>query len=154
MTDVQTSGMIKFLDNEYPLVALDKAIGKSNLSNIDAGSEFHEHHFDPAQFPADWSSKFKHAVVTQRDGKYVFIFRPEGLDTSKGFKAKFVTKYNMNQAKFVEAPSVDVNQPIYEEPSRPYYKKPYDNNKRSNYDRPNQSGGGYNNNRRYGGTGS
>lgn len=148
MTNGANSGMIKFLDNEYTVDGLEKAIGKSNLTQIEPGSEFHEHEFDQTALPADWKEKYKIPVITQRDGKYVFIFRPGEVDTTKGFKAKFVTKYNMNQAKPYVAPKVDVNTPVYEAPvQKPYEKKSYGS--KPGYQ--NQSGGGYNNNRRYGG---
>lgn len=148
MTNSAKSGTIKFLDNEYSIEGLEKAIGKSNPTYIEPASPFHELvKFDQSKLPADWSDKYKMPVVTQRDGKYVFIFMPDAdLDFNRGFKAKFVTKYNLNQAKPYVAPKVDVNAPIYEAPApRTFEKKSYDRPKQY------QNGGGYNNNRRYGG---
>uniref|UniRef100_A0AAU7PFE4 Uncharacterized protein n=1 Tax=Burkholderia phage vB_BgluM-SURPRISE13 TaxID=3159457 RepID=A0AAU7PFE4_9VIRU len=147
MTNGTNSGIIKFLDKEYTIDGLEKAIGKANSSFIEPGSPIHELvSFDQSLVPADWKDKYKMPIITQRDGKYVFIFMPDpDLDFNKGFKAKFVTKYNLNQAKPYVAPKVDVNAPVYEAP-RTFEKKSYDRPK--SY----QGGGGYNNNnRRFGG---
>lgn len=147
MTNGANSGIIKFLDQEYTIDGLEKAIGKSNETYIEPNSAFHELSFDQSLLPTNWREKFRKPVVTHREGKYVLIFMPEGGPIlSKGFKARFVTKYNLNQAKPYVAPKVDVNTPIYEEPApRTIEKKTYDRPKQY------QSGGGYNNNRRYGG---
>jgi len=153
-----TSGIITFLDNEYTIEGLEKAISKSNETYVEPGSIIHEFAFDALALPANWAEKYRKPIVTQRDGKYVLIFTPasfmpdvefigDGKETAQviklktGFKARFVTKYNLNQAKPYVAPKVDVNTPIYEAPAP------------RTYDRPKQyqNGGGYNNNRRYGG---
>ncbi|BAQ02560.1 hypothetical protein AVU38_gp032 [Ralstonia phage RSL2] len=144
MTKGATSGIIKFLDNEYTIEGLEKAIGKSNATYIEPASPIHELvKFDQAQLPADWKDKYKMPIVTQREGKYVFIFMPDAdLDFSKGFKAKFVTKYNLNQAKPYVAPPPSPA-PVVEAP-KPYEKKSYGS---KSY----QGSGGYNNNRNQGG---
>ncbi|BAS04827.1 hypothetical protein [Ralstonia phage RSF1] len=148
MTNGAKSGTIKFLDIEYSIEGLEKAIGKSNETYIEPNSTFHELSFDQSQLPADWREKFRKPIVTQREGKYVLVFMPEnGPVLSQGFKAKFITKYNLNQAKPYVAPQVDVNAPIYEAPApRTFEKKSYDRPKQY------QGGGGYNkSNHRYGG---
>lgn len=148
MTNGASSRIIKFLDKEYTIDGLEKAIGKANSTFIEPGSKFHEVSFDAAQLPEIWQERYKMPVVTVHEGKYVFIHIPDGKqpDLAAGFKAKFVTKYNLNQAKpYVAPPPQPVQAPVYEAP-RTYDKKPYQGSK------PYQGGGGYNNNnRRYGG---
>lgn len=144
MTNGTNSRIIKFLDKEYTIDGLEKAIGKANSSYIEPGSKFHEVSFDASKLPEIWQERYKMPIVTVHEGKYVFIHIPDGdkPDPAKGFKAKFVTKYNLNQAKPYVAPP-PAPAPVYEAP-RTYEKKSYGS-------KPYQGGGGYNNNRRTGG---
>ncbi|BCM95070.1 hypothetical protein [Burkholderia phage FLC6] len=142
MTNGANSRTIKFLDNEYTIEGLEKAVGKSNDTYIEPNSAFHDTTFDQSQLPADWHEKYKKPIVTQREGKYVLVFMPEnGPVLSQGFKAKFITKYNLNQAKpYVAPPPQPISVPVQE--VRSYPPKSYG-------DRPKYQGsGGYNNNNR------
>lgn len=144
MTNGATSRTIKFLDNEYTIDGLEKAIGKSNDTYIEPNSAFHDMTFDQSLLPADWREKFKKPIVTQREGKYVLVFMPEdGPVLSQGFKAKFITKYNLNQAKPYVAPKPDLAAlQAQAQEVRSYPPKSYG-------DRPKYQGSGsYNNNNR------
>lgn len=155
MASTDTSRTIRFLENYYTIVGLENACNKAVDVYIEPASKFHEQHFDQTKLPAHWSDKFKKPVVTQRDGKYVFIYRPDGLNAEAGFKARFVSKYNLAHAKHVEPPIVDVHQPIDEGYTSNYRGGRSDNRYNSGGyggSQPRQYGGGYNNNnRRFGG---
>jgi hypothetical protein len=153
MTSNEQSGIIKFLDKEFDLKLLKQAIDKSSDSYIEPGKEISELRID---LPAEFSQDFKKPVLTLHEGKYVIIHMDDGFleqnshlvekdgvskrIVTKGFKAKFVTKYNFNQAKVVPpAPPV-----VHETPApRPSYPKREFTSTRPQGQR-NHSGGNWN----------
>jgi hypothetical protein len=157
------AGTIMFLENEFVLTKLEIAFGRAVNTYIEPNSEIHKLEFDQSLLPEAWIEKYKLPIVTQHEGKLLFIYRPDGVNehlsiigdakgekaiVAKGFKAKLVSKYVLNKAKYMDEPPAP---PVsaYVEPVRPAYPKREVNNKWSK-DRPNHSGG----NSRFGGRNS
>lgn len=160
MTSGTTSDTIWFLDKEYSIKALEQAISKSSDTYIEPGKEIHEAMFVQTE-PSivGWANKFKKPVVTMHEGKYVIIVRTDIMNNDvmndfwevsaddkitvkKGFKAKFVTKYNFNQSKVVNqvAPvpvPVKEIRPAYQDKAAPQWKanNGFQKNQSSGYDR-------------------
>ena len=159
MANSVKSGNILFLGNEFVLSDLVSAFNKANVSYIEPKAEFHKVELNHGLLPEDWKRSHKQPVVTIHEGKYIFLYRPDDFKAEfedctdqvpphfkvlGGFRAKFVTKYNFNRAKFVEAPIVDTRAPIYED-------RRYDDrfaNRPTFRPNTNQNGGGYSNNTR------
>lgn len=145
---------ISFLGKDFSIKSLEQAFAKSADSYIEPGKEISEHRFDPETLGIGWAELFKKPILTLHEGKYVIIMIDDELLNNsthlveqngvtkrivvKGFKAKFVTKYNFNQAKVVEAPPPA---PVQAEPARTWNTKPNTNWQPNNGFSKNQSGG-------------
>lgn len=154
MTQTSSTGSLFFTDKEFSIKSLEQAFGKSPEVYIEPGKAFSADKFDQADLPQAWHAKYKVPVVTMHEGKYVFIVLPEAFEAlfvtnadgvivnEKGFKAKFVSKYNFNQAK--KTNEVAAVPPPPPKPVAPAYadKKPpqWNTNNGFQKDRP----GGYN----------
>jgi hypothetical protein len=150
MTSNEKSGTIMFLDREFDLKLLEQAIGKSTESYIEPGSAIHAIRFDETNWPEGINERVRRPVVTLHEGKYVvlvangadenFTETKDGIKVAVGFKAKFVTKYNFNQAKYVPpAPPVVHETPA---PRAPYPKREWTPNRPQG--QRNHSGGNWN----------
>ena len=168
MTNGKKSGTIEFLGSEYSVDALTAAFGKAGETFVEPGVEVHQQQlngFDQATYE-EWADRFKkYPIVTLHEGKYVFLWFPndwrpdveqvaEG-DKKKtilkvGFKARFVTKYGFNRAKFDPNAKVVVEQ----EPEDRFYENRPQQRTYGYQGRPNHNGGGYQGNRRFGGRNS
>lgn len=155
-------GNVLFLGSEFVFSDLLASFAKANTTYIEPNAEFHTLEFDAANLSDAWKAAHKQPVVTIHEGKYIFLYKPEDfklefedqtdlvpprLKLIKGFKSKFVTKYNFHRAKYVAPPpAVDTRAPIYED-------RRYDDrfaNRPVIRPNSNQNGGGYtNNNRRF-----
>jgi hypothetical protein len=152
---------ITFLGKDFSIKSLEQAFAKSVDSYIEPGKEISEHRFDPETLGIGWAETFKKPILTLHEGKYVIIMMDDELLNSsthlveqngvtkrivvKGFKAKFVTKYNFNQAKVLEP--LTFPEPIRPEPPTSEQRRAFSNQRPGSW-QPNNGfskhqGGGY-----------
>lgn len=125
--------VISFRDREYNIQLLEIAVAKAITTHIEPNSEFDEIRFDQSLFPKSWSEKIKKPVITMYQGKYVVVYLPEhhqDLDLKDGFKALFITKYSLGQAKVVAVEEV-AEEPIQDPPVRSYQRREYSHDSRN-----------------------
>lgn len=140
MSSTPIAGTVAYLGNTYTIAGLENASHKAVDIYVQPAAAFHDELFDQSKMPTAWKDKQKKPVVIQRDGKYVFIYRPDGLNAEAGFKARLIAKYCLAQAK---------HQPQVNEPEAPQYNAGYDQRQYTDrrYERTRPNASGYNNDR-------
>lgn len=123
MSSTSTFKMVEFLGHKYNVAFLKTAIATAAIVSIDKKIKLSKEQF-PDFLPEEWKAKQKIPVVTMANGEYVFIWMPNEMTVGQVTSIKLVSKYNLNKARHVEAPIVDVTKPIYETPE-PIVRRPF-----------------------------